>query len=276
MGVGSPTLGNEGSTPHYADWPVSENDLHARHAWLVEQRKTFVPRLEGDPDFFDPKIAGWWCWGICCWIGGQFCSGQGPWQVVKGQLVHSGDPGPGIQRRRVAAGRPGQGVNRQRIAVGNSGRGVNRPFLQPDSPGLLAWMEALANRLRLVRVCCGDFSRILSPTVTVKQGMTGVFLDPPYTAKAKRAPDLYRIEDLNIGHQAATWAFEHGDNPLLRIALCGYEGEYEIPDHWTKYEWKAGNSYGNSQASPENRHKERIWFSPACLASAEPLDLFRD
>src|SRR5262245_937421 len=57
----------------WADWPVNENDLHARHAWLVARRENFTRRLEGDPDFFDSKVAGWWVWGICAWIGSGWC-----------------------------------------------------------------------------------------------------------------------------------------------------------------------------------------------------------
>ncbi|MBK8200662.1 MAG: DNA adenine methylase, partial [Acidobacteria bacterium] len=54
----------------HADWPVNECDLHARHLWLVEQRETITARLHGDPDFYDSKLAGWWVWGCCSWIGG--------------------------------------------------------------------------------------------------------------------------------------------------------------------------------------------------------------
>src|SRR5688572_23279134 len=50
----------------HADWPVNECDLHARHHWLVSIKDSLGPKLEGDPEFFDAKIAGWWCWGICC------------------------------------------------------------------------------------------------------------------------------------------------------------------------------------------------------------------
>lgn len=83
---------------HWADWPVNENDQHARHAWLVRQRAGLTASLEGDPDFYDVKIAGWWVWGICCWIGGGWCSGDGPWQVDDaGQLVHLGSAGRGVQ-----------------------------------------------------------------------------------------------------------------------------------------------------------------------------------
>jgi DNA adenine methylase len=41
---------------HYADWPVIESDMHARHAWLVGQRESLVARLEGDLDYYDVKI----------------------------------------------------------------------------------------------------------------------------------------------------------------------------------------------------------------------------
>jgi DNA adenine methylase len=63
----------------WADWPVNENDLHARHAWLLGQRERIVIRLEGDPDWHDAKVAGWWLWGICAWIGSGWCAGAGPW-----------------------------------------------------------------------------------------------------------------------------------------------------------------------------------------------------
>ena len=53
----------------WADSPVSECDLHAKHIWLIEHLRDLPERLMGDPDFYDPKIAGWWVWGICAWIG---------------------------------------------------------------------------------------------------------------------------------------------------------------------------------------------------------------
>ncbi len=53
------------------------------------------------------------------------------------------------------------------------------------------------------------------------------------------------------------WAVAHGDDPKLRIALCGYEGEYRMPPNWSVFRWK---NTGN-----KNGHRERIWFSPHCL-----------
>jgi hypothetical protein len=53
----------------------------------------------------------------------------------------------------------------------------------------------------------------------------------------------------------------------MRIALCGYEGEHEMPPEWECVSWKARGGYGNqrSEGDNENAKKERIYFSPACL-----------
>jgi DNA adenine methylase len=221
----------------YADWPVNETDQHARHVWLVSQRDGLNDHLAGTPDFYDAKIAGWWVWGISCWIGAGWCSGNGPWHTDEsGQLVHLGDAG--------------QGVN----------------------DGLLSWMRALADRLRYVRVCCGDWSRVCGPTPTVKQGLTGVFLDPPYSGEANRQDDLYRVDSNDVAHAVWEWAIEHGDDPLLRIALCGYESEHAMPPGWTQQAWKARGGYGSqgNWNGRVNAAREVIWYSPHCAAPARP------
>jgi DNA adenine methylase len=218
----------------WADQPVNENDLHARHIWLVNQRDSFVPRLEGDPKFYDAKIAGWWVWGVCCWIGHGFCSGQGPWHVVDGQLVHLGDKG--------------QGVNRKRVLITNDGIGCTR-----RSGGVYEWFEMLATRLRGVRVCCGDWQRVCGPTPTIKQGLTGVFLDPPYGVATRS--DCYTEDCRELAHAVRDWAVGHGDDPLLRIGGYGSQS-------------KNGN---------DNCRRERIWFSPTCLKPEKrnrQMDLF--
>ena len=132
---------------NYADWPVNENDLHARHAWLVGKREDITRRLEGDPEWYDAKVAGWWCWGLCCWIGRDWCTGRGPWGVTESQdgirqLVHLGDAGVGINRQLVDLGNAGRGINRQMVSLGR-------------------YMMDLSARLRNVLVCCGDWSRVV-------------------------------------------------------------------------------------------------------------------
>jgi hypothetical protein len=70
------TQHNPERVAEFADGPVNEADLHARHKWLVlsDEAKTFRKRMRSEPDYYDPKFAGWWCWGLCCWIGGGWCT----------------------------------------------------------------------------------------------------------------------------------------------------------------------------------------------------------
>ena len=256
---------------HWADWLVNENDLHARHIWLVNQTADLVSRLEGNPDYYDAKIAGWWVWGICAWIGSGWCSGVGPWQSVDGLMTNVGSGG--VNRQRPHLGDAGQGVNRKRPHLGNAGQGVNRqlPHLGPpgrgvNKGGIYDWFESLAARLRRVRVCCGDWTRVLGPSPTTKQGLTAVFLDPPYD-QDERDDGLYIHED-RVSGAVREWAIAHGDDPLLRIALCGYEKEHVMPDSWECYAWSShgyNQSAGQTGRGETNRHRERIWFSPHCL-----------
>ena len=257
------------SVAEWANNPVNENDLHARHSWLVAARDGLQASIEGDPEFFDAKIAGWWVWGICCWIGSGFCSGRGPWIVNEArQLVHLGD-GQGVNRQLVHLGN-GRGVNRKLVHLGDNGRGVNRKRVHLGDNGqnrLVAWFAAISKRLARVRVCSGDWSRVCGPSVTFKHGLTGVFLDPPYADTAERDFGLYRKDSLSVAHDVRKWAAENGDNPAMRIALCGYDGEHDMPASWDVHTWKcaagfAGQGGGDVHA---NSRKERIWFSPHCL-----------
>lgn len=222
----------------WADWPVNEADLHARHAWLVS-REDFRKRIRGDPDYFDAKTAGWWVWGICQWIGAGWCAVGG----AVGRLP----------------------------SIGNSGRGVHSVLAQQT---ITARMLAISNRLRRVRVCCGDWRRVLSPSATEHNGTTGVLLDPPYGAAAGRATSLYAEDSLSVAEDVREWCLEHGDNRKLRIALCGYDGEHEMPQSWQCVAWKAAGGYAAAAGNHENSKRERIWFSPHCARANDQAQLF--
>ena len=257
----------------WADWPVSEVDLEARHVWLVGQKASLGAALKADPEYYDVKIAGWWVWGLCSWIGAGWCAGKS--SGINRKRPHLGDAGRGINRRLPHLGDAGQGINRKLPHLGNAGKGINRqrPHLGTAGNGingknyaLLEYFNALSVRLRRVRVCCGDWSRVCGPSVTVKLGLTGVFLDPPYLSK-DRDPNIYAHESRTVAHDVREWAIEQGKNQLMRIALCGYEDEHIMPADWKCVAWKAQGGYG-SQANKQgrkNKDRERIWFSPACL-----------
>jgi DNA adenine methylase len=124
-------------------------------------------------------------------------------------------------------------------------------------------------RLRRVRICCGDWMRVLGRStlgIDTAHGMTpcGVLLDPPYDHEL-REKRLYAEDDATVSAATRTWALENGDNPALRIVLCGLEGEHAMPPTWRCVAWKP-NSTAPSGAL------ERVWLSPHCL----PVDVQRD
>lgn len=122
---------------------------------------------------------------------------------------------------------------------------------------------ALSERLRHVRVACGDWSRICTPAVTYRHGLTAVFLDPPYDG----FEGLYGATEAGepLSAKVRAWALEHASRKDMRIALCGYEGEHDLPG-WECVPWKAKGGYSNqAEGENENAKRERLWFSPACL-----------
>jgi site-specific DNA-adenine methylase len=263
----------------HTDWPVNEADLHARHLWLHAQAE-FRKRMASDPDFYDARVAGYWVWGLSCWIGDNFCrpreqnaaphltGGQG----VARQVPHL-TGGQGVARK-VPHLTGGQGVARK-VPHLTGGKeqivSVDAPPSPPpdgrsrggsQSAALTEWFRALSDRLRFTKVCCGDWMRVMSPCCTFGQGVTGVLLDPPYDAE--KHDDVYGEMSRGVSGAVREWALAAGDNPLLRIALCGYEGEHAMPDSWECVAWKAGGGYGN-QSGNQNAKRERIWFSPACI-----------
>ena len=107
----------------------------------------------------------------------------------------------------------------------------------------------------------------MGDSVTIKHGMTAVFLDPPYGVEDRA--DLYRAESFTVARDVTDWCLKNGANPLLRIALCGYEGEthHALEDAgWSVVTWKASGGYGSQgeERGRANAERERIWFSPAC------------
>lgn len=212
----------------YADWPVNEADLHARHRWLVESAAERVEQVKADPSFYDVKVAGWWVWGQC----------RGVFRAAHQVPNLSGE-------------------------AGAAGRGIHASGLETRSGGLLAYMRALSDRLRRVRVCCGDFERVLGPAVTTCIGSTAIFLDPPYPEEGRSI--CYSQDGDGVWWRAREWALQNGNDPLLKIALCGYElPGAEMPEDWACLAWRASGGYGRSPRGRANAGRERIWFSPAC------------
>lgn len=289
----------------YADCPVIEADLHARHRWLM--RSDFAAgwrkRMAEDPDHYDAKVAGWWVWGQCCWIGSGWCEDRPNGGDSSHKMkMPDADGGRGLLDTK--AGRPqladafdiGRGVNgggglsekipRLSTALGNGGVYATVALPQPGicdarRAWLCDWMRRLADRLRYVRTLYGHWDRACdSDSTLTRLGTTGVFLDPPYPArsvcgKKSRDPNLYATDkgaDLDaLRDEVLAWCVKWGGDSQIKIAVCGYEGDgYEALESghgWEAVEWEASGGYANQRRANKgkaaNAKRERIWFSPA-------------
>ena len=270
-------------TAAHAVGPVAEIDYHARLAWLQERRTPdLVAWLEGDPEAHDPKAAGWWLYVVACGIGDPF--GPGPWRVIDGKLTdtrklpHLGDAGRGVTRGLPHLGNAGQGVNRELPHLGNAGQGVNRelPHLGNAGQGVLHYFGLIAARLHRVRITCGDWKRVIQPSVTRSgtggDGTRAIFLDPPYATSG----DLYAATSEGISDEVRDWCATSTKG--MRVVLCGYDTEHDaLLDHgWEVTDGKAGGGAGYSTNSANGR-RERLWLSPGCIRTHQTaLDFTED
>mgnify|MGYP001559820531 FL=1 len=287
-------------TAAYADNPVHELDLHARHLWLHARLKSvdgldaaalaysrdkgvlpFAAWLTTQPDAYDCRVAGWWVWGLSSWIGDNWCRPS-----AQTSLPHLGGAGQGVNRKLPHLGDAGQGVSRQLPHLRNAGRGVNRqlPHLGGAGRGecvrrravIVEWFQALADRLRGVDVCCGDWERICGFSPTNKRASPcGVFLDPPYSQDHGLATVYGEHHDRGVAARVRKWCIERGGESDMRIVLCGYDTEHgELRKHgWTEFAWRAQGGYANQgEGVNENAARERMWFSPGCVRETTLFD----
>ena len=286
----------------WASQPVHELDLHARHRWLHRRLKStegldaaaisyakdkgvlpFAAWLTTDPAAYDAQVAGWWAWGLSSWIGDNWCR-----PTAQNAMPDLGGGGQGVNRQMPHLLRE-RGVNRQMPHLGDAGQGVNRkmPHLGDAGQGecarrldvMVQWFQRLADRLRNVDVCCGDWERICGYSPTNKRASPcGVFLDPPYS-QDHGLETVYAEHDPGVSARVRKWCIQRGAESDMRLAMCGYDTENgELEQHgWTVTAWKAGGGYGNQgdeSRGADNAHRERIWWSPGCIQPVTEPQLF--
>lgn len=257
------------------DFPVSELDLHARHRRLVDLAPSLRASLEADPDFFDPKAAGWWAWGASQWIGSGWCPEDDVGHLK--QQIPSSDRARGVQR--LAAGMPTQLPHLSHAGTGVSRRPPRAGAFAGEGTGhgsLREWFDALALRLRCVRAACGDWKRVVTPAVLwptsePKDHLCGIFFDPPYDPKVRRGM-RYAVDGADLSGAVRAWCEANGQNARLRIVLAGEAGEHDALGAlgWRAVPWKRKGGYSGG----EDRRDERLWLSPHCLGD-DALPLFR-
>lgn len=230
-----------------ADYICSELDLHARAHRIEDTRDEFVEKMRYDMDFCDPERAGWWLYGMSLAVGNSF------------EKVRHCIPAYGVEGSGIHCHFPDERLSRNTIAR----------HVQP-----------LIDRLRSVRIACGDWKRVVTPAMLHmhrKNKVKGVFLDPPYLEGNQQYAS--GGTGSSLASEVLEWCKEMGNEPNLRIALCGYQGHYdELASYgWEILEWEAYGGYGKlakDSKGRDNAKREVIWFSPNCVKPENQHTLF--
>lgn len=221
-----------------ADRPVNETDLRAITREIAARREGLLGRLAQNYLAHDAELAGLWCWSLCAGVPGNVLRYKP--EGTASALIYGSFAGLGV--RRVSDWR--------------------------------AEMLAIAERLRLVRAMCGDWSRAVSFATLFgdrnNQPTCGVFLDPPY---AEGDAECYAHNDQTISARVRAWAIDNGDNPKLRIVLCGHSDEHQMPALWRSVDWQRHAGWSGNSDAEDRRTGERLWLSPHCVG-AKQLGLF--
>jgi len=242
-------------TAKWCDWPVNHADLMARRKELIKNEALLLESLIDDPEWCDPKLAGYWIWAASCWIGSGLTKASGSENC---QRPHIGSKGVGVNKCQIPQ-------------ISNTGMGV---IINSD---IHAWFDALSGRLRRVRVVCGDFMRILGGNWQGdKWKNVGIFFDPPY-GDTNRDVGIYHHDGTDIAERVEKWCLERTGLQNHKIVLCGYDGEYKalLEAGWKSEKWKANGGYSNaSKGKNRNKYRETLFYTPNCEAGPVQGSLF--
>ena len=193
----------------WCDWPVNHADLSARKRRLLRERDQLLRHLTADDDWCDPKLAGYWIWAASCWIGDGLTETGGMGVPSLGKTPHIAGSGKGVHSRGT------------RVADDATVPRVQDPY----NVEIYRWFRQLSERLRYVRVVCGDWSRICGGHWHDAGGLAGIFFDPPYGVEDRQL--VYGDTDCRqVAAAVRAWCLARGDRPSYRIVLAGYEPEH--------------------------------------------------
>lgn len=250
---------NPDEVAKWCDWPVNHADLAARKKELIKNELLLLENLINNPDWYDAKLAGYWIWAASCWIG------SGLTRV--GSIPHVGDGGLGVHAlgKSPHVGHGGMGVHAlgQRPDVSNGGMGVQETY----NTNIYTWFRQLSERLRYVRVVCGDWTRICGGNWQDETGICGIFFDPPYGVTDRDA-NLYHCDSTHMAKDVLNWCKDRGKINTYRIVIAGYEEHTELlKEGWTSEAWSAQGGYSNLGKKKENnnKHREILYYSPYCI-----------
>ena len=220
----------------HLDFPRAELELIAYHHYTRDRLPELVARLGGDPDYYDPILAARWAYVMAYKLDPSLQK-PGGWLVRDGRLMYA------------------RGEGRIRGSMTTTHRVLARLVKERR---VSEYVAALSERLRGVQVWWNDFEVVVEKADRSEFGVVGILLDPPYPRHLRDYD--YDTDDADIWNRAARWAVANGDNPKLRIAICGYndaDSDALFPHSWRRFVWRRSGL-------GQYKDKECIWFSPHC------------
>jgi len=234
---------------------VAQAEMRARHYELTAKRSLITSKIQGDPEYYNLKYAAWWVYTLSAWIAGHFTENKGVWTSINGFWCFDDK---GIGEYHVYNQAP-QLTSRNGIV-----KYFNESYIE-NVIDIYKMMLDYRDMLVPARIICSDWKDAVRDAILRNDKSVGIFLDPPYDQRLLEEA-LY-IKHGTVSSEVRDWAVENGNK--YRIALCGYEGEHEMPPDWEVYAWTATGGYSNMGGRNTNRFRERIWFSPQCIKVKE-------
>jgi site-specific DNA-adenine methylase len=220
----------------HLDFPRAELELIAYHHYTRDRLPELIAKLGGDPEYYDPVLAARWAYVMAHSLIHKH-KRAGGWSVRDGRLMYERGNG--------------------RIRGSMTSRHLLLTRLLKERR-VFEYITSLSERLRCVQVWWNDFEVVVEKADSSDFGIVGILLDPPYPRHLRDFD--YDTDGTEVWQRAARWAVANGDNPKLRIAVCGYndaESDALFPHSWTRFVWRRSGI-------GQNKDRECIWFSPHC------------
>lgn len=210
-----------------ADWPVNHIDLMARKRYVLKEYDSMREKLIADPEYCDPKIAGYWAWILSNAIGIPFTSINAI---------------PFIEHPR--------GVGSIKNILEYMKRLQNRLFEVKVVCG--DWTRVMGGNWRIAN---GDCAVFLDPPYAPETGRSNKIYKKDELTTAKDVLNWCKENGDNRLYKIALCGYDGEHNELENMGWTVHS--------WKTQGGFANCAKGESRGK-KNRFKERIWFSPFC------------
>jgi DNA adenine methylase len=210
-----------------ADWPVNHIDLMARKRYVLKEYDSMREKLIADPEYCDPKIAGYWAWILSNEIGTPFTGINAI---------------PSIEHPR--------GVGSIKNILEYMKQLQNRLFEVKVVCG--DWTKVMGGNWRIAN---GDCAVFLDPPYAPETGRRNKVYKKDELTIAKDVLNWCKENGDNRLYKIALCGYDGEHNELENMGWTVHS--------WAAWGGFANCTKGESRGK-KNRLKERIWFSPFC------------